>query len=753
VKRGDTCVLARSLCRRALAPAAASALVLSLTPLVASSEAGHSPSPTLTRGLFSQGLLPSSTGLDAPRGDSAPTATAEARTSLADGGGGGGDPLRVYVVVVDGLRPQEVGPLTPTLSRLKQNGTWYKQARAVFPGETLPNHAAMMTGVLPQQNGIVANQIFRHGGAPGKEYLQQPEWLEADTLTTRLERAHAGAVSTATVLSKEYLYGLFMGEYEGPGDPLPQRQADFHWDPRTATGYTPSPSSHAVDPATMDAFLGWVATEPPLPQFAFVNLGDVDRAGHADESGPMFAGEADERFPEQLTAADMSPFRQAAIESTDAQIGRLVSEIERMGAWDETVLIVLSDHGMDWGFQDRFARTTSRLGEAGYVQRHYTVVGGGGSELFYVNHDADIAPMARILSDAPGVEFVATEKQVPDLKNPTLGDLGIDHPLSPQIEAFLKPGWHSSPFSPDANPLPGNHGHSVTQHSALLVGGGHPLLRDDPVSVDGETVFDRSRERLFVDPAGGPGVLSIAPTVAALFGIGEPAGGYDVAPLAEAFDADAAGESGLAAGETESEGEGAGSAGSASGLLTTTLTANRRRVGYRKRFSLSGRITAPPGCGGPLRVTLHKGPAAQPSSARAVASSIPARADGAWSQRVSSPTSAAYFASVQPTRNCQGSLSTPVTVPVRARVRVAPRCGSPAMVNGRLAPRAPRTRVLLQRRQRGGYRRVASGRLDRASRFHFRLPSCAGRYRVVWPSQGGRNVRGMATFTAKRGKR
>src|SRR4051812_12746017 len=73
----------------------------------------------------------------------------------ADGG-----PLRVYVITIDGLKPSEVGVLTPNISALRGSGTWYDQARAVFPAETLPNHVAMATGVLPEDNGIIGNQFY-----------------------------------------------------------------------------------------------------------------------------------------------------------------------------------------------------------------------------------------------------------------------------------------------------------------------------------------------------------------------------------------------------------------------------------------------------------------------------------------------------------------------------------------------------------------------------------------------------------------
>ena len=363
--------------------------------------------------------------------------------------------------------------------------------------------------------------------------MQYPEFLDADTLTTRLESAYGGAISTATVQSKQYLYGLFKGEYPGPGDPLPQREADFHWDPRTCACFIPNPSYHAQDTGTMEAFLAWIRENRPDPQFAFVNLGDVDRSGHADESG---------------VSGGVSAFRQAALTDTDTQIGLLVDELQSSGAWDESVLIFTSDHGFDWGSQNQFPATTDSLSAAGFEEgtgaggqrADFGTVGGGGSELYYVRNEYDIAPMARVLNEVEGVDFVATKEPIPGLGNPTLAEMGIDHWRSPDIHVFLEPGWHSSPLCGGCtpNPLPGNHGHSVTQHSTLFVTGGHPLLDSQPESVNGEPVYNPAT-KLFSPPSGGPGNLSIAPTVAALFGIGEPAGGYDGPPLVEAFDAGA----------------------------------------------------------------------------------------------------------------------------------------------------------------------------------------------------------------------
>lgn len=169
--------------RRQTLTAFAGALLLTIVPTAADARNGARASiygDPMYLGLFDQGLVPGSTQLQARLGEARPTRAAVAAPA-------GDPPLRVYVVVVDGIRPQQVGPQTPMLNELKTQGTWYEQARSVLPAETLPNHAAMATGVVPAKNGIIANQFFR--GQTNKEYMQYPEFLDADTIVTRLERA------------------------------------------------------------------------------------------------------------------------------------------------------------------------------------------------------------------------------------------------------------------------------------------------------------------------------------------------------------------------------------------------------------------------------------------------------------------------------------------------------------------------------------------------------------------------------------
>ena len=105
----------------------------------------------------------------------------------------------------------------------------------------------------------------------------------------------------------------------------------------------------------------------------------------------------------------------------------------------------------------------------------------------------------------------------------TYDQIGLDHANTGDITMFVEPHWHDGD---GGNVLPGNHGHPPTQQLRAARHRRPSRVRDAAASIGGEAVYDPG-VKLFSRPEGGPGNLSIAPTVAALFGIGEPAGGYD----------------------------------------------------------------------------------------------------------------------------------------------------------------------------------------------------------------------------------
>lgn len=68
---------------------------------------------------------------------------------------------KFLVVVFDGLRPDMVTPeLAPTLWHFTAEGCQFSASRSVFPTHTRVNAAALATGALPRNHGIIANKFY-----------------------------------------------------------------------------------------------------------------------------------------------------------------------------------------------------------------------------------------------------------------------------------------------------------------------------------------------------------------------------------------------------------------------------------------------------------------------------------------------------------------------------------------------------------------------------------------------------------------
>ncbi|WP_072687308.1 alkaline phosphatase family protein [Rhodococcus marinonascens] len=374
--------------------------------------------------------------------------------------------LDVHVLVVDGMRPDELDPsLTPTLTGLAADGTFYPNASSIMIAETLPNHAAMMTGVLPYRNGVPCNSIYDPEAGETRD-LDRASDLRAATMLDRV-RTELG-LTTASVLSKHYLHGLF-------GD-----RASVVWDPFPLLPGT----EHAPDNFTTGALIQIVGEHSP--RLTFTNLGDVDRVGHLDLSGPS-----------------TRIARTAALRNTDGQVQRFVDFLHATGRWERSVLIVLADHSMDWSVPTNLIGLDRPLNADPLLAGQIRIADNGGADVIYfVGDDAQrseaVERIKRIAAGVIGVESVRTPAEL------DLGDRAGD------VVAFCAPGWRFSDPTPLSNPIPGNHGHAVTTPIPFFVTGGHQMVGR------GQRIDDVQAR-----------TIDVAPTVADLFGLAAPQGGWD----------------------------------------------------------------------------------------------------------------------------------------------------------------------------------------------------------------------------------
>lgn len=371
---------------------------------------------------------------------------------------------RAYVIVIDGCRPEELDSgWTPTLKALRDGGTWYPRALSQPIMETIPNHVMMMTGVRPDRNGVPANSIF--DGTEIRD-MDRPSDIR---YTTIIEQLNATGRTTGTVLSKDYLYGIF------------GTRATHRWEPSPLLPVT----GHAPDLFTIQAAIDMVSTFDP--RLVFINLGDIDRMGHAD-----------------LTGTTVQAARQLALADTDQQVKRFVDHLKATGKWANAMLVVLADHSMDWSLPNRFISLSGALEADPLLAGKVEIAQNGGAELLYWRGGASqkaaaIAKMVALARATEGVLTAYDRAATPSLRlGPNAGDVVV----------YCQSGWRFTDPTPASNPIPGNHGHPSTRPIPFFLSGGHPAVVKRVSSALATTV-------------------DVTPTLGKFFGVTAPSGSWD----------------------------------------------------------------------------------------------------------------------------------------------------------------------------------------------------------------------------------
>ncbi len=224
-------------------------------------------------------------------------------------------PINVLLITLDTTRADRLGcygyalAKTPVLDRLAQQGVLFERAYAPVP-LTLPSHASMLTGLYPPEHGLHVN---------GQAAL--PQGLP--TLATELQAAgyETGAFVAAFVLNRKF--GLQQG-FKTYNDDLSQAEAGLH-------GHHQYRDARLV----INAALRWLQPRSRKPFLCWVHLFDphFPYLTHEDQFG--------EEFKDR-------PY-DAEIAYVDAQIDRLITHLKESGALQNTLIVIVGDHGESLG--------------------------------------------------------------------------------------------------------------------------------------------------------------------------------------------------------------------------------------------------------------------------------------------------------------------------------------------------------------------------------------------------------------------
>lgn len=228
----------------------------------------------------------------------------------------------LLLVIIDTCRVDRLSlygyelPTSPNLERLGAQGVVFEQAVSHVP-QTLPSIATILTSAPPREHGVRVNGLF-----------QLPEAVETLAEVLRREGYATAGVASAFTLDARFAIDQGFSFYD----------ADFRESILTRTredgfafqGTRRHDFEQRADEAT-DKALAWLGAatieEPDRPFFLLVHYFDPH---HPYEPPP---GRVD------LTGYD------GEIAFVDAEIGRLLAEIGDLGFLDDTLVVVVGDHG------------------------------------------------------------------------------------------------------------------------------------------------------------------------------------------------------------------------------------------------------------------------------------------------------------------------------------------------------------------------------------------------------------------------
>ena len=290
----------------------------------------------------------------------------------------------VLLLVLDSVRHDRVSlfghsrETTPSLDAFAEGATVFENAYAPASW-TLPSHSSMFTGLFPSEHGVT------NGFADETAQLPEEVTPLAERLSKRGYRTAGfsnnpwvGSVSGLDRGFDEYVeWDLRIGRDSGSGIHRPRDR--LYSNVHTGLGYAARQpaflikrrffTSNLVDRAVR--WLEWTA-EDDRPTFTFLNLMEAHspyfpprsafRELDLDSPGPIEPRLLNTKLLAYvLGKADLSPERRqrvleyydASLRYQDRKLDRLLDTLRRTGRFDDTLVIVCSDHGKTLGEYDR----------------------------------------------------------------------------------------------------------------------------------------------------------------------------------------------------------------------------------------------------------------------------------------------------------------------------------------------------------------------------------------------------------------
>ena len=214
----------------------------------------------------------------------------------------------VILVSIDAFRydyPEKYKPVH--INYLARRGVRAKWMTPSFPSKTFPNHYTIVTGLYPQNHGIVENNFFdsrfdKIFTLTDREEIQKGRWWLGEPIWVTAQRQGQKTGSIFYPGTEAQIAGLRPNYWKLYDERMP-------------------------NDARVDAILAWL--DLPVdqrPTLLSIYFSDVDDAGHGHGPDSRETGNA--------------------VASVDRTVGRLISGLKARNVFGKLNLILVSDHGM-----------------------------------------------------------------------------------------------------------------------------------------------------------------------------------------------------------------------------------------------------------------------------------------------------------------------------------------------------------------------------------------------------------------------
>lgn len=271
----------------------------------------------------------------------------------------------VLLIVLDTVRADHLSsygyprPTTPFLDQVGREGVLFERAYATSSW-TLPSHVSMFTGMYPSEHGATKIGTFE---------------AVDEHLPVLAEALHQKGYVTAGFVSNTYYLMPWLGvsrgfsHYENLYETWPGYAGRTFYGRRIRSwrGRQSHPKlvdmPHRPVRAICQSFLKWLDRQPPRPFFAFLNLMEAHSPfrfplGYKKQfrgAPAVSAGQDPEKIwpaPKGKTVGDHAQFIEDydnSIAVMDAELKVLFDELANRGLTENTLVIVTSDHGEQFG--------------------------------------------------------------------------------------------------------------------------------------------------------------------------------------------------------------------------------------------------------------------------------------------------------------------------------------------------------------------------------------------------------------------